>query len=521
MAAITRDGYVIGATPSDAEDVNYNNVTSGLDATDVQEAIDEVSTATETNANAIAAIKDGTDIDSFSDVESAISTLQSNFQDGVDDVYNAVVAKGTTPASKSLSDVVQGIADIETATVHTETYTASSRASDLDMGESHEYRYVDTTNVPNSNSGTYTYPSGSTGGTVDMLADNTYRYVNAGNVYTKGKADGIAATKIGTAAAGDVLAGKTFTNSSSVGANGSMVNLSTNSRYQHASNNATPTLIGDAGYFTTVYDNVSKSNLGDYFEIRYNGSKDKNNNTMTNGYMQTNTLLALPSQTKSVTAGTSATTVSPDSNKVLKSVTVNPTPSQEKSITSSRSAQTVTPDSGKLLSKVTVAKYPDASGTYTASSRGSALDMGATNNLRYVNTNGVPNSNSDTYTYPYTSKGDTVDLGATNTYRYVNASNIYTRGKDDGIIMASVKFTLQALNFGPGNVSAPLGYKHYIIIVYNGSTLTCTNSTIKTLVYNDQGIQIYRCTNTGTFTASTNLYYNYSWWAAIVYDIIQ
>ncbi len=106
-----------------------------------------------------------------------------------------------------------------------------------------------------------------------------------------------------------------------------------------------------------------------------------------------NSSCCIPTETKTVTAGTSATSVTPTGYntsgqylKYLKSVTINPTPSQEKTITASRSAQTVTPDSGKLLSKVTVNKYPDASGTYTVSGHGTALDMGATNNYRYVNT---------------------------------------------------------------------------------------------------------------------------------------
>ena len=92
---------------------------------------------------------------------------------------------------------------------------------------------------------------------------------------------------------------------------------------------------------------------------------------------------------------------------------------EEKTVTASRSAQTVTPTSGKVLSKVTVNKYPDATGTYTAKSRGSALDMGTTNNYRYVNTNSVPNSNSETYNV--TSNGKK-DMGATNNYRYVNVN---------------------------------------------------------------------------------------------------
>ena len=60
-------------------------------------------------------------------------------------------------------------------TAHTGTYTAASRGSALDMGEDHEYRYVNTNNVPNTNSGTYSVASN---GTHDMGATNTNRYVS-------------------------------------------------------------------------------------------------------------------------------------------------------------------------------------------------------------------------------------------------------------------------------------------------------------------------------------------------------
>ena len=71
---------------------------------------------------------------------------------------------------------------------------------------------------------TYTYPANSTGATVDLGDYHHYKYVNAGNVYAKGKNDGVAATKVGTATAAQVLTGYTFTNASTVGANGSMPN---------------------------------------------------------------------------------------------------------------------------------------------------------------------------------------------------------------------------------------------------------------------------------------------------------
>jgi len=394
-------GSAIKVFPN-ASQVPYDNTDSELEATDVQDAIDE---------------------------------LKTNFQAGVDSVYNAIVAKGTTPASKSLSDVIQGIADIETATVHTETYTASSRSSNLDMGESHEYRYIDTTNVPNSNSGTYTYPSGSTGGTVDMLADNTYRYVNADNVYAKGKEDAPRQEKSCTPS----------TSAQTVNPDSgyllSKVNVAAIPNL-HTSNSMIVPRWGTSPGSTVPATTVATRNPRvDFKNSTTYGNAEMIEVAMPEGYYAWswgNSSCCIPTETKTVTAGTSATTVTPSNYnsggnylKYLKSVTINPTPSQEKSITSSRSAQTVTPDSGKLLSKVTVAKYPDASGTYTASSRGSALDMGATNNLRYVNTNGVPNSNSGTYTYGSGSTGGTVDLGATNSYRYVNASNVYSKGVSD------------------------------------------------------------------------------------------
>lgn len=78
----------------------------------------------------------------------------------------------------------------------TGTYKPTARANNNDMGATGNYRYVDTTAVPNTNSGTYTYAANSTGGTVDMGPTNTYRYVNAANVYAKGKADGAGTMKL-------------------------------------------------------------------------------------------------------------------------------------------------------------------------------------------------------------------------------------------------------------------------------------------------------------------------------------
>lgn len=60
-------------------------------------------------------------------------------------------------------------------TKHTETYRPTSRANNLDMGEYHKKRYVDTTAVPNINSSTYSVTSN---GTKDMGETNTNRYLS-------------------------------------------------------------------------------------------------------------------------------------------------------------------------------------------------------------------------------------------------------------------------------------------------------------------------------------------------------
>lgn len=174
-----------------------------------------------------------------------------------------------------------------------------------------------------------------TGQGVTTATDATFATMatNIATVGTNKYNAGVTATKVGTATAAQVLSGYTFTNASTVGATGTMSSKSA------------------ATY--TPGDSAQTIAAGQYLS-------------------GVQTISAVPTETKTTTAGTSATTVSRSSGKYMTSVTVNPTPSQTKSVTMTSSSLTITPDSGKLLSSVTVSaslgrKYASGSVAITKS----------------------------------------------------------------------------------------------------------------------------------------------------------
>lgn len=78
----------------------------------------------------------------------------------------------------------------------------------------------------------------------------------------------------------------------------------------------------------------------------------------------------------------------------------------------------------------------------------------------------VPNSNSTTYTYPSGSTGGTVDMGATNDKRYVNAQNVYSKGVLDGRTLTSQRRTTRG--GGPG-VTVTFSFPNKIVGITNVS----------------------------------------------------
>lgn len=86
-----------------------------------------------------------------------------------------------------------------------------------------------------------------------------------------------------------------------------------------------------------------------------------------------------PTQTKTVTAGTSNVTVRPDTGYALSQVTVQPTPTETASATPTTSAQTVSPSSGKYLSSVSVGAIPSEyiipSGNKSITANGTGIDV--------------------------------------------------------------------------------------------------------------------------------------------------
>lgn len=104
------------ASPSDRPTINIidcNHVAYDIADTKVRERVTAIENTGVNNIKDMA-FEEKKDWTSQDDLANAITILQSNFQAGVNAVFDAVDAKGVTPASHSLSDVVTAIGQIQT-----------------------------------------------------------------------------------------------------------------------------------------------------------------------------------------------------------------------------------------------------------------------------------------------------------------------------------------------------------------------------------------------------------------------
>lgn len=111
-------------------------------------------------------------------------TIPAGYHNGQGSVSISTQSKSVTPTTSSQSvvpDEGKVLSSVSVGTqVHNETYKATSRGTSLDMGVTHNNRYVNTNDIPNSNSGTYSATS--RGASIDLGATNTYRYINTNGV---------------------------------------------------------------------------------------------------------------------------------------------------------------------------------------------------------------------------------------------------------------------------------------------------------------------------------------------------
>ena len=166
------------------------------------------------------------------------------------------------------------------------------------------------------------------------------------------------------------------------------------------------------------------------------------------------TVSPTPTETASATPSTTAQTITPSSGKHLSSVSISAIQTQTKSATPSKTAQTITPDSGKYLTSVSVGAISTQTKSVTPSTTSqtvtpdsgkylTSVSVGAistetktqaagTSNIDVTPTSGkyltkvtiTPQQHSTTYT-PATNKSNN-DMGASHNYRYVNTSGMIT-----------------------------------------------------------------------------------------------
>ncbi len=161
-------------------------------------------------------------------IKPKLDALKTTFQSNVNAIYNKFVNQGITPTAKTpvaISDAVDSL-----ATAKYNAGVAATKKGNAGAGDVLKDKTFTNSSSVNAagtmaNNGAWTStPTGSGKTTIPKGYHNGSGYVDTSTVYNNGYNSGVSATKKGNAGAGDVLSGKTFTNSSSVNATGTMAN---------------------------------------------------------------------------------------------------------------------------------------------------------------------------------------------------------------------------------------------------------------------------------------------------------
>lgn len=227
-----------------------------------------------------------------------------------------------------------------------------------------------------------------------------------------------------------------------------------------------------------------------------------------------------PTQTKTVTAGTTTTTVTPDTGYALSSVTVNPTPSQSKSATPSTTAQTITPDSGKLLSSVSVSAIQTQTKSTTPSTTAQTITPDSGKYLTSVSVGAIstqtksvtPSTTSQTVTPDSGKYLTSVSVGAISTETKTQAagtSNIDVT-PTSGKYLTKVTITPQqhsatytpAANTSANNMGASHNYRYVntsgMIVPSGNKSITANGTGIDVSSYATASVAVPDPTLSGT-----------------------
>lgn len=104
MGKIIRNGIKFSGTVDTANNINYDNSLSGLEAKTAQEAIDEIN-------------------DTVDELNTSLEEIKTSFQDGCDTIVAGCTTYGATPTSNSPTDIVNAV-----KTIHTDRYNAGVTA---------------------------------------------------------------------------------------------------------------------------------------------------------------------------------------------------------------------------------------------------------------------------------------------------------------------------------------------------------------------------------------------------------